>query len=188
MGLRISFASNKLWLWVGLNLPVRNSIRHWIWPGEGSTVQWKWSPPAPGSLKALMFPPLLNNAHNKGTQGVRARYGAELPPFISIVRYLGRPVILGMDQFETFQEIGDFDFSLGSERSQKRLFLQLFGPYWGAVKPKLAEKITTWGSRLALDGPTRKPRHASVLSTHSDTQAVPAFHCIRMFKGIFSTR
>ena len=23
---------------------------------------------------------------------------------------------------------------------------------------------------------------------HSDTQAVPAFHCIRMFKGIFSTR
>ena len=26
-GLRISFASNKLWLWVGLNLPVRNSIR-----------------------------------------------------------------------------------------------------------------------------------------------------------------
>ena len=39
-----------------------------------------------------------------------------------------------------------------------------------------------------LEGPTRKPRHASVLSTHSDTQAVPALHCIRMFKGIFSTR
>ena len=35
---------------------------------------------------------------------------------------------------------------------------------------------------------TRKPRNASVLSTHSDTQAVPAFHCIRMFKGISSTR
>ena len=29
-------------------------------------------------------------------------------------------------------------------------------------------------------------RHAkSVFSMHSDTQAVPAFHCIRMFKGIF---
>ena len=41
---------------------------------------------------------------------------------------------------------------------------------------------------LLLEGPTRKPRHASVFSTHSDTQAVPAFHCIRMFKGIFSTR
>ena len=54
-------------------------------------------PPAPGSLKALLFPPLLNNVENKGTQGVRARYGAELPPFISIVRYPGRPVILGMD-------------------------------------------------------------------------------------------
>ena len=39
-----------------------------------------------------------------------------------------------------------------------------------------------------LEGPTRKPRHASVFSTHSDTQAVPRFHCIRMFKGIFSTR
>ena len=37
-----------------------------------------------------------------------------------------------------------------------------------------------------LEGPTRKPRHASV-STHSDTQAVPAFHCIRKFKGVFST-
>ena len=40
----------------------------------------------------------------------------------------------------------------------------------------------------SLEEPTRKPRHASVLSTHSDTQAVPAFHCIRMFKGISSTR
>ena len=39
-----------------------------------------------------------------------------------------------------------------------------------------------------LEGPTREPRHASVFSTHSDTQAVPAFHCIRMFKGNFSTR
>ena len=36
-----------------------------------------------------------------------------------------------------------------------------------------------------LEGPTRKPRHASVFSTHSDTQAAPAFHCTRMFKGIF---
>ena len=36
-----------------------------------------------------------------------------------------------------------------------------------------------------LEGPTRRPRHASVFSTHSDTQAVPAFHCIRMFKGKF---
>ena len=39
-----------------------------------------------------------------------------------------------------------------------------------------------------LEGPTRKPQHASVFSTHSDTRAVPAFHCIRMFKGILSTR
>ena len=33
------------------------------------------------------------------------------------------------------------------------------------------------GECYTLEGPTRKPRHASVFSTHSDTQAVPAFHC-----------
>ena len=27
------------------------------WPGEGSTVQWIWSPPSPGGLKALLFHP-----------------------------------------------------------------------------------------------------------------------------------
>ena len=31
---------------------------------------------------------------------------------------------------------------------------------------------------MNLEGPTRKPRHASVVSTHSDTQAVPAFRKI----------
>ena len=50
-------------------------------------------PPAPGSLKRSLFPTLLNEVQNKGTQGVRARYGAELPPIISIVRCPGRPVI-----------------------------------------------------------------------------------------------
>ena len=55
-------------------------------------------PPAPGSLKTPLFPPLLNEVQNKGTQGVQARYGAELPPFISIVRYPGRPVILGTEE------------------------------------------------------------------------------------------
>ena len=32
----------------------------------------------------------------------------------------------------------------------------------------------------SLERPTRKPRHARVFSAHSDTQAVPAFHCIRI--------
>ena len=49
--------------------------------------------PAPGSLKHSLFPTLLNEIQNKGTQGVRASYGAELRPIISIVRYPGRPVI-----------------------------------------------------------------------------------------------
>ena len=37
-------------------------------------------PPGNGSLKAPLFPALfnLNKAQNKGTQGVRARYDAEL--------------------------------------------------------------------------------------------------------------
>ena len=76
--------------------------RHQIWPREGSTVQWKWSPPSRGSLKALLFPPLLNKVQNNGTQGAQARYDTELPPFISIVWYPGRPVILGMDFLKEF--------------------------------------------------------------------------------------
>ena len=51
-------------------------------------------PALPGSLKTLLFPPLLNKIQNKGTQGVRARYDAELPPIITIVQYPGRPVIV----------------------------------------------------------------------------------------------
>ena len=54
-------------------------------------------PPTPGSLTALLFPPLLNEEQNKGTQREQARYGGELPPFISIVRCPGRPVILRGD-------------------------------------------------------------------------------------------
>ena len=39
----------------------------------------------------------------------------------------------------------------------------------------------------SLEGPRRKPRHASVSSMHSDTQtqAVPAAHCIRMSRDLF---
>ena len=91
-------------------------IRHQIWLGEGSTVQWKWSPPAPGSLKALLFAPILNKVQNKGTRGVPVRHGEELPPFISMVRYPGRPVILGMEKWVKLRvsksgEILEADFS-----------------------------------------------------------------------------
>ena len=51
-------------------------------------------PPAPRSLKALLFPALLNKVENKGTQGVRARYDVELPPIISIVRYPPDPIYM----------------------------------------------------------------------------------------------
>ena len=79
--------------------------RHRIWQGESSTVQWQWSPPSTGSLKALLFPPLVNKVQNKGTQGVQARYDAELPPFISIVRHPGRPILLGMEETTTWEFI-----------------------------------------------------------------------------------
>ena len=56
--------------------------------------------PPPGSLKAPLFPPLLTKVQDKGTQRVRTRYDAELPPFIAIVRQAGRPVILGMEKLQ----------------------------------------------------------------------------------------
>ena len=37
----------------------------------------------------------------KGTRGVRARYDAALPPFISFVRSPGRPVILVSDRLRS---------------------------------------------------------------------------------------
>ena len=51
--------------------PFSDLCRHWMWPGEGSTVQWKWSPPAPGSLKALLFPPLLNKVQTRERKGYK---------------------------------------------------------------------------------------------------------------------
>ena len=39
--------------------------RHRIWPGE-SSVQWKLSPPTPGSLKALLLPPLFKQSRKQG--------------------------------------------------------------------------------------------------------------------------
>ena len=39
----------------------------------------------------------MKQSTKQGNARARARYSAELPPIISIVRYPGRPVILGMD-------------------------------------------------------------------------------------------
>ena len=70
-------------------------------------------PPSPASLKALLFPLLLNEVQNKGTQGVQARYGAELPPFISIVRHTGRPVIFREQKLNTIVFSQTFRAPLG---------------------------------------------------------------------------
>ena len=89
-----------------------------------------------------------------------------------------------------FPYFSDFFIVLSSGSSlkspQRPLFLMgCFPLHFQEVKRPLRTKS---GKRPILEGPTRKPRHARVFSTHSDTQADPAFHCIRMFKGIFSTR
>ena len=47
------------------------------------------------SQKLLVFK-FITVETQRGTQGVRARYDTELPPFISIVWHASRPVILGM--------------------------------------------------------------------------------------------
>ena len=52
-------------------------------------------PARPWQSKSPSASTLIKQCTNKGTQGVQARYGTELPPFISIVQYVypGRPVI-----------------------------------------------------------------------------------------------
>ena len=59
----------------------------------------------------------------------------------------------------------------------------------------LGGKVSSWKTYIATPpvaptlGRTRKPWHASFFRTHSDTQTVPTFHCIRMSKHIcFETR
>ena len=54
-------------------------------------------PARPWQSKSPSVSTLLHKVQNEGTQGVQARYGAELPPFISINRCPGRSVILGME-------------------------------------------------------------------------------------------
>ena len=48
----------------------------------------EWSPPAPGSLKAPLLPPLLNNVQTRERKGYKRGTARNFPPFISIVRYL----------------------------------------------------------------------------------------------------
>ena len=86
----------------GMTMVVRKMVtcRHRIWPDKGSTVQslnGNDPRPTPGKSKTTSASTPIKQCTNKGMQGVQARYGAELPPFISIVQYPGRPVILGME-------------------------------------------------------------------------------------------
>ena len=106
-------------------------------------------PPSPfGFRRVVTATPLKLNppfsvilTQNKGTQRVQARYGAELPPFISIVRYPGRPVIFrGFAKFGGFQKGGFGGCSPGTKtgtrvRSPKP-------PFW---KPPFYLPVTLFG-------------------------------------------
>ena len=85
-------------------------------------------PPAPGSLKRSLFPTLLNEVQNKGTQGVRRGTSSN---HFSIVRYPGRPVI-------SVPELGNAGISgpklPGISGPNLRLGVIIQGPIWGQNK------------------------------------------------------
>ena len=54
-------------------------------------------PARPWQSKSPSVSTPIKQSTKQGNARVRARYGAELPPFISTVRCPGRPVILGME-------------------------------------------------------------------------------------------
>ena len=84
--------------------------------------------------------------------------------------------------------------SLTPSPDSQKLFLRAQRAVWQIVSCAMRGDIVgpserPTGGSTNLEGPTRKPRHASAFSTHSDTQAVPTFHCTRTFKRhFFDTR
>ena len=117
-------------------------------------------PPAPGSLKALLFPPLLNKVPNKGTRGVQVRYGAELPPFISIVPYPARPVILGIVWPILTMSLGRLRYLTKNAHQIYNLLGPLqgsFGPF-GPEIPKKSKKKVAGASRPRGQKRLRKSR------------------------------
>ena len=56
-----------------------------------------------------------------------------------------------------------------------------------APKSLKALESSNFSFPQCLEGPTRKPRHATAFLARTPTRKrFPAFHCIRMFKGILS--
>ena len=102
------------------------SLTHRIWPGEGSTVQWTWAPPAPGSLKALLLPPLFYQSTKRGN----ARGTSEVRRGTSSIHFHcpvpGRPVIFGMENQNCLQW-GRSNLLNPSESPKIRLLNRDFG-------------------------------------------------------------
>ena len=135
---------------------VVNSPRHFVlfstpnMTGRRFHRTMEMIPARPWKSKSPSVSTPINKVQNKGTQGVRARYGAELPPFISIVRYPGRPVILGMD-FCVFMSLANQGCTLSEfiEQARGARCSLLAGPrQWHVRVLWPLEQLTTDGSRL----------------------------------------
>ena len=96
----------------------------------------------------------------------------------------------------SFQVRASFLLCPPYEKGNTTLGRQFFAAFWALslASPLQPSSFSSlWMRKLCLfvrglEGPTCKPRHAGVLRTHSDTQAVPAFHCLRTFTRAFATR
>ena len=72
-------------------------------------------------------------------QGVQARCDAELPPYVSIVRHPGRPVILGMEDLAWLKDVKTTRYNLGV--SQRPLTLILLQKYRDTNGRRIAIQI-----------------------------------------------
>ena len=113
--------------------PTQNTpfCRHQIWPGEGSTVQCKLSPPTPGSLKALLLPPLLNNVQTRERKGYRRGAARN---FLHLFPLSSTPVVQSMIHIGHgfWAPRKKFVRLISWGRTQKRDPHELFrGDFWG---------------------------------------------------------
>ena len=145
-------------------------------------------PSKKGSLGVIFSPrSYRENAHSKSANFEGRHSGGHL---------LGRPLLFTSDELfptsQTLQPVVALNTAILNRRSQldtlrlgtqfPKSSISLFPlvPLIGQEKSGTAE--------APLKGPTRKPRHASVLArTPSHASGRPVFHCIRMLKGIFPT-
>ena len=159
-------------------------------PNVGHTPQYGWDFPEeipenfrkdPGNaLRAFPGVPLESTAGMppKPYNSRHLRLPERFPRILSLPIRAGDASLFRIGSGEGLSElVMEFPAVLG-------VFLKMFVTFFRPCQQEIRQKFALAGYQH-LERPTRQPQHASVFSTHSDTQAVPAFHCIRMFKGKF---